>query len=150
MTQENIVNAMSKYANQIPRNNLSDFHDYLVEAPDSCADGLMAMPKMKNKIVTLMFSIFLGGIAVDRFYLGNTVAAIIKILVRIIPMIFTNLLPMLGILKIGSFMGFLITLPGLIWYIADIFLTYKAAQEMNYARVSTYLERAIAVEKEAQ
>ncbi len=66
MTPNRITVALEKYEKQIPKDNVSFLQTYLKEASDDCMDEFMSLP-IKGKTKTLLFSIFLGGIAVDRF-----------------------------------------------------------------------------------
>ena len=64
------------------------------------------MAPVKNPMTVLLFSIFLGGLGVDRFYIGDTGLGVAKLL--------------LGAMTFG------------IWPLADIFLCYKKAKENNF------------------
>ena len=70
MTPNRVIVALEKYERYIPSDKVSLFTTYLEEASDDCMDEFMFLP-VKSKVKTLLFSIFLGGIAVDRFYIGD-------------------------------------------------------------------------------
>ncbi|MDF7666848.1 TM2 domain-containing protein [Orbaceae bacterium ESL0727] len=65
---------------------------------------------LKSPIITLILSLLLGGLAADRFYLGDIC---------------------LGIIKLITFF-FLI---GVIWVVIDWFLTYRKAKTINFQKV---------------
>lgn len=62
--------------------------------------------KLKNPTTTLILSLFLGFLGVDRFYLGQIG---------------------LGIVKLISMFFFI----GFFWVVIDYFLTYKQTKEIN-------------------
>lgn len=128
MTKERVLVAMEKFRKAIPSYQDEALKKLLEEADDNCMDELMFLP-LKGKIKTLMFSIFLGGIGIDRFYLGDTGLGISKIVIRLI-VLFTSAIPFVSL--IGS-------LVSTIWGIADIFLTYKKAKEINIERLVYFL-----------
>lgn len=82
----------------IPEESILNFRNMLEEASDKSYDNLVAVP-LKKTVTTLILSIFLGGLAVDRFYIGDVGVGIAKLL--------------LGWLTCG------------IWAFIDIFLAYK-------------------------
>lgn len=70
---------------------------------------VQALP-LKNPVVTLILSLFFGGLAFDRFYLGDIG---------------------LGILKIILVVCFI----GWIWVILDWFLTYQKTKQVNFRKL---------------
>lgn len=72
----------------------------------------LSMIQFKNPTTALLLSIFLGGYAIDRFYIGTT----------------------------GLAVGKLLTCGGLgIWAIIDWFMISNAAKEQNYNKLQSYL-----------
>ena len=106
----------------------------------------------KDKTITIILSIFLGALGVDRFYLGYTQKGILKllfpfliILVGIIFLILSQFLSYRGIEVVGIIAMILAAILGIvtvIFYIADIVrlltgkLLPKAAVQIEYAQVS--------------
>ena len=128
MTKERVMVAMEKFKKQIPSYQDEAIKKLLEEADDNCMDALMSLP-LKGKIKTLMFSIFLGGIAVDRFYVGDTGLGISKLIIRLIAL-FTSAIPVVGLIA---------SLATNIWSFADIFLTYRKARVINFERIASFL-----------
>ena len=106
----------------------------------------------KDKTVTIILSIFLGALGVDRFYLGYTQKGIVKLLsllsialVGIIFLILSQFLSYRDIEVVGIIAMILAAILGIvtvIFYIADIVrlltgkLLPKAAVQIEYAQVS--------------
>jgi TM2 domain-containing membrane protein YozV len=102
----------------------------LAEAPDSCVNEVLQAP-IKRKGVTLALSIFLGGIGIDRFYLGDKRLGIAKIAMTVATLLFSRVV----------FLGELISIARSIWGIVDIFLTYKKSKELNYNELYSILKK---------
>lgn len=130
MTESNIAIAIEMYGKQIPQASMGTFRGYLQSASDSCMSELTATP-IKRKGVTLALSLFLGGLGIDRFYLGDVGLGIAKLVVGIAAS-FLLLIPVFGwIVLIGRS----------IWTIVDWFLTYKKVKELNYSKLYGVLQR---------
>ena len=80
------------------------FKNALTKASDESYNDIITVP-VKNPTTVLLLSIFLGGLGVDRFYIGDTGLGIAKLL--------------LGWLTAG------------IWPLIDIFMTYKKVKQTN-------------------
>lgn len=74
---------------------------------------MLQFAEFKDPVVSLLLSIFLGGFGVDRFYIGQPVAGLLKLL------------------TCGGF-G--------IWYIIDIFVIMKATRDANYKEFFEYYD----------
>lgn len=96
--------AVMNFRSFIPEGSVLTFRNALTHASDEQFTRLCIAP-VKNPMTVLLFSIFLGGLGVDRFYIGDTGLGIAKLLV--------------GWLTFG------------IWPIIDIFFCYKKAKENN-------------------
>ena len=83
-----------------------------MKASPEQVDNLTAV-KLFNPVVTLILSIFLGGLGVDRFYIGDIGLGVAKLLV--------------GWLTLG------------IWPLVDIFCSYRKAKEKNLVNLLTAL-----------
>ena len=88
----------------IPEESVLAFRNALTHASDEQYARLCMAP-VKNPMTVLLFSIFLGGLGIDRFYIGDTGLGVAKLLV--------------GWMTFG------------IWSIIDIFFCYKKAKENN-------------------
>lgn len=131
MTPNRITIALEKYGKQIPKDCIHYFKNvYLKEASDDCLDEFILLP-IKGKTKTLLFSIFLGGFGADRFYLGDKKTGIAKLIFGLISLILSGV-PILGLI---------LSLASSIWCIADIFITYKNAKEINFDTLTTFLRK---------
>lgn len=130
MSTENVAAALIKYKSKIPEKNELLFKNHLEKATDGCWAELMGLT-IKSKVATLLLSIFLGALGVDRFYLGDIQLGILKLGLSIAAAIFMifNFTILSVILNIVRF----------IWYFIDIFLTYSRAKEKNYLKLCVFL-----------
>lgn len=73
---------------------------------------VMVTGHFKSPVVALLFSLFFGGVGVDRFYLGQIGMGILKLL----------------------------TLGGLgIWSLIDLFSIMDLARDVNYSKIRKYI-----------
>ena len=103
------VNAlMAQYKDLIPSDQVLMLKNALQNAPDYAYDNLVTV-QTKSPIVTLLLSIFLGGLGVDRFYIGDIGLGVAKLL--------------LGWLTLG------------IWPLIDMFCAFGAAKKKNLQNI---------------
>ncbi len=103
--QVNKVDAiMMQYRKLIPADEALSLRNQLLLAPDTAYSSL-AMVETKDPTLTVILSIFLGGIGVDRFYIGDVGLGICKLL--------------FGWITFG------------LWPLIDIFCSYKKAKIKN-------------------
>ena len=96
---------------KLPEEKVPFVREKLLEMDDSKWSALSVM-QFKNPTTALIISIFLGSYGIDRFYIGCT----------------------------GMGVGKLLTCGGLgIWTIIDWFLISGATKEVNYNKLSYYL-----------
>lgn len=111
MTVEKVDAYFLENKSKFPDSKLMHIRDKML-AMDESRYSMIDSLDFKNPTVILIVAILLGYFGVDRFMLGD----------------------------IG--MGFLklITLGGLgIWWLIDIFITYKKARELNFAKIMTMM-----------
>lgn len=89
----------------IPDEKAMSFRNALLKSNANNLEFINMVP-LKNPTTVLLFSIFLGGLGVDRFYIGDTGLGVAKLL--------------LSAFTFG------------IWPLVDIFMCYKKAKELNY------------------
>lgn len=87
----------------------------LEKATDKQGDEILFL-SLHNPTVTLLLSIFLGAIGVDRFVLGDVGRGILKLL--------------FGWLTLGIFP------------LIDIYFSYQRAKKINFGKVKNILEQA--------
>jgi hypothetical protein len=79
---------------------------------DESKEGILHTIQFKDPIISLVLSLLVGGLGIDRFYIGDT----------------------------GLGIGKLVTCGGLgIWTIIDLFLIMQATREKNLSRLLTLL-----------
>lgn len=103
---------LMQYKEFIPDENILALKEALLRAGDEKYQVIVSVP-IKKPMTTLILSIFLGGIGVDRFYIGDIGVGIAKLL--------------FGWITCG------------IWPLVDIFMSYKKTKEKNYANLITIL-----------
>ena len=92
---------------------------------------LIQLP-LKNTVVTVLLSIFLGGLGIDRFYVGDVKFGIAKLAVTIVS----------SILLFVPFLGTFASIANGIWKFVDIFFCYKRGYKKNYENAMGVLRKA--------
>lgn len=100
----NVVNSyLAAHASDFPTSSYALLRDRLLSFNENQYNTLLMM-QLKNPIVAFVFSFFLGELGIDRFYIGDVVAGVLK----------------------------LITLGGFgIWWFIDLFLIISATRRKN-------------------
>ena len=85
--------------------------------------------KLKSIYVTLLLSLFLGIFGADRFYAGDIRLGIGKLALGVVGYLF------------GGFgtIGFAIQLLSYVWWIEDIFFSYRLSRKRNAERIYAIL-----------
>lgn len=111
--ETNQANALfMQYKELVPQDKIAILKNALNNANDSSYDNV-SMAKTYNPTTVLLCSIFLGGIGVDRFIIGDVGLGIAKLL--------------FGWITLG------------IWPLIDIFFSYKKAKEKNLQTILSSL-----------
>lgn len=137
MTAENVNKVLNNYKGRIPRHSEESVKSSLEVLPDECTSNLMHV-SMKSRVAVLLFSIFFGGLSVDRFYLGDNILGIAKLSFNLlivglrILIFFVEFSTIQIILIITNIMNVIL----IIWCLADIYYTYQAAKVYNLSRLS--------------
>lgn len=109
MTDDKIAAIAAHFGPSLGDTDALALRQTLKSVPDSNYSLIMATPT-KSPVTTVILSIFLGGLGVDRFYVGDIGLGVAKLL--------------LGWLTCG------------IWYLVDIFLCYKKAKQVNMKKLT--------------
>lgn len=109
MTNDKIGALTAQYAKDIPTGMALSFQQMLKDIPDEAYPQLAAI-QTKSPTTVILLSIFLGGLGIDRFYVGDVALGIFKLL--------------LGWLTLG------------IWPLIDCFVCYKKAKTKNYEQLT--------------
>ena len=112
MEDKDLQVIMMGYQKDIHENKKLMFKNALMKASSEQVDNLTTV-KLYNPILTLILSIFLGWLGVDRFYIGDIGLGVAKLLV--------------GWFTFG------------IWPLVDIFCSYRKAKEKNLINLLTAL-----------
>ena len=109
MSSQKVASLVEQFQKDIPENKVLVLRRMLENSSDDCFDSVSAI-KLKSPTVTLLLSIFLGWLGVDRFYIGDIGIGVCKLL-----------------------FGWLTVL---IWPFIDIFCSYKKAKERNFNKLT--------------
>ena len=112
MTEEKVRQVMMSVQDKIPQDKVMLLKSKLETADDSKVEQLLYTP-LHNPTHVMLYSIFLGGLGVDRFMIGDTGLGAGKLL--------------LGWLTCG------------IWPLLDIFMSPKSAKEKNFNTLMSLL-----------
>lgn len=140
---------LATYSKSILQRDMSSFAKMLKTCPKSrysmilCAD-------VKSPTTTLLLSIFLGGLGVDRFYIGDIGIGLFKLIMNVISCVLLAVgyqkSVAISIAQImsesfrgGAYGGMALIIVGSIiafvagiFYIIDIFLSYNKTKEKNF------------------
>ncbi len=105
MTNDKIAAITAQFTKDIPDGSSLALQQALKNVPDEAYPSIIAI-QTKSPVTVILLSIFLGGLGVDRFYIGDVKLGIVKLL--------------LGWATYGL-------LP-----LIDIFFCYKKAKKNNY------------------
>lgn len=112
MTQEKVDMVMARIGNKIPQDKMAMLRDRLAAADDSRAEYLMSTP-LHDTVTVVLLSVFLGGLGVDRFMIGDVGLGVGKLL--------------LGWVTLG------------IWPFVDIFCSYRKAKLKNFTKLMSLI-----------
>ena len=112
MESDKVNNIMMMLSSKIPMGSLSSVRTSLENTEVSEADMIAFLSQMKDPVLSILLSIFVGSFGVDRFYIGDTGLGIGKLLT-------------------GGGCG--------IWWLIDIFLIMDATKQKNLELLSYYL-----------
>ncbi len=112
MREETVRQIVAAVSDKLPQEKLVLLKNKLAEAPDSVADEILCTP-LHNSVTVILLSVFLGGLGVDRFVIGDVGLGVAKLL--------------LGWITFG------------IWPLIDIFFCYKKAKEKNFNKLMSIL-----------
>ncbi|QYA62273.1 TM2 domain-containing protein [Campylobacter fetus subsp. fetus] len=79
---------------------------------------------MKNPLIGLILGVLFGGFGVDRFYKGDVILGIAKLVLTII-----------GWMTVLIVIGYIFLIIVFVWVIADFFLVYKGIKQDNLNKI---------------
>ena len=128
ITREQKVSAIiKKFGKQIPTIKRFYFEEQIKKASVTCLDSAIRL-KVKRKGVALSLSIILGIFGIDRFYLGDIIFGLEKLIFSIISVL------LIYNQNVG---GCIVLAIRVIWGITDFILVYRKSQKINFDNIST-------------
>ena len=112
MKEEKVSAVISAIQRRVPSEKLVVIKNKLADVSDEKFDDVMSL-SLKSPTTVLLLSIFLGGLGVDRFVVGDVGLGIAKLL-------------------FGWLTWF-------IWPFIDIFFSYRKAKEKNFDKIMLHL-----------
>ena len=111
MEQQKVDMFMMMNNKYFPEAQIPFIRQHLLSVDES-KEGILHTIQFKDPIISLVLSLLVGGLGIDRFYIGDT----------------------------GLGIGKMVTCGGLgIWTIIDLFLIMQATREKNLSRLLTLL-----------
>ncbi|MBF0775770.1 MULTISPECIES: TM2 domain-containing protein [unclassified Streptococcus] len=98
---------------------------------DEEAITMLLMTDIKSPVTALLFSIFLGELGVDRFYIGNKELGIAKLALTII-----------GYITLFIVVGFFLLFGVYVWKLIDCFFIMRACKQANFERLMWQINQA--------
>lgn len=112
LTEQQVEQLIAAYGERVPISCLSSLREMLLSTTMSYCEVQVVLMQMKDPIISLILSIVVGYLGIDRFYVDDIGLGIIK----------------------------LITCGGLyIWWLVDIFLIMGKTRMRNYERLTQVL-----------
>lgn len=140
MTEENQKKLVKRFEWHFPIEGFENFKRRLSEAPDSCFDDVYNT-KMKNKVLGIFISIFLGFLGIDRFFARSKTIGFIKLGAAVLIL---GIFPLINIYLAlaGAIVLYIVS-------IIDLFPVITNVKICNYDDVNEKLHNAIAAERHA-
>ena len=112
LTEQQVEQLVAVYGERVPISCLSSFREMLQSTTMSYSEVQVVLMHMKDPTISLILSIIVGYLGVDRFYVGDIGLGVIK----------------------------LITCGGLyIWWLADMFMIMDKTRMRNYELLTQVL-----------
>lgn len=112
LTEQQVEQLIAAYGERVPISCLSSLREMLLSTTMSYSEVQVVLMQMKDPIISLILSIVVGYLGIDRFYVDDIGLGIIK----------------------------LITCGGLyIWWLVDIFLIMGKTRMRNYEQLTQVL-----------
>lgn len=112
LTEQQVEQLIAAYGERVPISCLSSLREMLLSTTMSYSEVQVVLMQMKDPIISLILSIVVGYLGIDRFYVDDIGLGIIK----------------------------LITCGGLyIWWLVDIFLIMGKTRMKNYEQLQVLL-----------
>ncbi|ABK82575.1 TM2 domain-containing protein [Campylobacter fetus] len=118
------VSAITMYMqDKVPSQGLLLLQDKLKVASQEKLQSIALIP-LKNPLIGLILGVLFGGFGVDRFYKGDVILGIAKLVLTII-----------GWMTVLIVIGYIFLIIVFVWVIADFFLVYKGIKQDNLNKI---------------
>ncbi|MDV2489756.1 MULTISPECIES: NINE protein [Campylobacter] len=118
------VSAITMYMqDKVPSQGLLLLQDKLKVASQEKVQSIALIP-LKNPLIGLILGVLFGGFGVDRFYKGDVILGIAKLVLTII-----------GWMTVLIVIGYIFLIIVFVWVIADFFLVYKGIKQDNLNKI---------------
>ncbi|EAJ5694104.1 NINE protein [Campylobacter fetus] len=118
------VSAITMYMqDKVPSQGLLLLQDKLKVASQEKLQNIALIP-LKNPLIGLILGVLFGGFGVDRFYKGDVILGIAKLVLTII-----------GWMTVLIVIGYIFLIIVFVWVIADFFLVYKGIKQDNLNKI---------------
>lgn len=122
---------LARFQKALSPSGMTTFTKYIETLTADQYQRLMQMP-IKKKVTTILLAIFLGGIGIDRFYVGDVKLGVLKIVGSVVASLLI-LVPILGTIA---------SIANGIWKFVDIFISHKKIYDKNYENAMGILGKA--------
>ena len=118
------ISYIDKIRKQLPKEAYRELRIKLENTSEEKVNKIKEL-KIKSTCITLILSIFLGLFGADRFYAGDIKLGVGKLAMGLVGYIF------------GGFgtLGFAIQLLSYVWWIEDIFFSYRLSRKRNSEKI---------------
>ncbi len=112
LTEQQVEQLIAAYGERVPISCLGSFREMLQSTTMSYSEVQVVLMQMKDPIISLILSIIVGSLGVDRFYVGDIG---------------------LGVIKLITCGGFYV------WWLVDMFLIMGKTRMKNYEQLTQVL-----------
>lgn len=103
----------------------------LLRVSDNALD-IVERTDLRNPMLMIVLSFFLGSLGIDRFIIGDAGVGIIKLALFVVGLLLVFTVPVVGMIPVVGVI--LLSLAWIVWFI-DLFLISNATRNSNYRKV---------------
>lgn len=135
---DNIDFVMMSLQGKIASEQILYIKDKMLKKRDKDLPLLVAQAGLKNNVATLLLAIFLGGLGVHRFYLGDYRMGAAFLVSNIIAYV---LMFSATFISYALYVVMALVIAGIaVWQLVDIFMSYKRVKTVNFNRLNYVLD----------
>ena len=137
MTAENVNVVLNRYKGKVSSGSVESLKSRLESSPDDGLQSLLKSPT-KSRLVVFALSLLLGGLGLDRFYLGDKPLGLAKMIYNL----FVSGLMVLVFLvehptiEIVTIIAFVFLTFSIIWQLVELYYTYKSVKVYNLSKLN--------------